>query len=370
MVLSKLLDKLFGRAGDEGERVYLAAFGKHPGWDDHIEDIGLESEPLVAVKRWLYVQGVAGNIDSGGWDELDGDHRLDGFRHAFLSQRGGDVIAGRLWSSRDGKGRTQYPMVVCAHCRGLPMLWVWMHIIPALEEIEQGCTATQSAQDVVAILAEHRRRLRELAEWVQWADPVADLAGGALAKLADRPEMGPAQQGLFRVLYQLQRELLPRLHDADGTNNSAGLLRVPACRQSPDPPGQIWLSFLLAQLGPAVGVVEIMPLDQPWVDLIIGEPTRAELTCLRAATKVIPLATEVPYTLGETFLQQARRRIEASRAGGDERLADLPAFAAGRPSAPRPSRWGRLLRWRRAKGLLLPAGALLAAAAWGLAVTP
>ena len=56
-------------------RVHVAAFGKHPGWDDHIEEIGLDSDLLVKAKRLLYTEGIAGNIDSGAWEKLEPEKR-------------------------------------------------------------------------------------------------------------------------------------------------------------------------------------------------------------------------------------------------------------------------------------------------------
>jgi hypothetical protein len=50
-----------------GSRVTLAAFGKHPGWDDHIPGIGIDTELLAHFKQVLYVRGIGGQIDSGAW---------------------------------------------------------------------------------------------------------------------------------------------------------------------------------------------------------------------------------------------------------------------------------------------------------------
>ncbi|MCJ7729252.1 MAG: hypothetical protein MUO27_05180, partial [Sedimentisphaerales bacterium] len=142
-ILKKIVER-FNARGQEAasERVFVAAFGKHPGWDDHIDDIGLETDILVAVKRILYVQGIGGNIDSGNWEKLQEDQRLEGFRHLFVWRMDDYLVVGRMWSSRDGKGRTSYPMVVCVQCRQLPLEWVFENILPSLESIEKICIAT------------------------------------------------------------------------------------------------------------------------------------------------------------------------------------------------------------------------------------
>ena len=105
-ILKKFI-KRFNQRGHNAasERVFTAAFGKHPGWDDHIDDIGLDTDVLVAVKRILYTQGIGSNIDSGSWDKLEENQLVEKFGHTLLWCINGDVVAGRLWSSRDGKGR-------------------------------------------------------------------------------------------------------------------------------------------------------------------------------------------------------------------------------------------------------------------------
>src|SRR5579885_3092405 len=93
-------------------RVYLAVFGKHPGWNDHIEDIGLDSVALINAKRYLYLHGLSGQIDANAWEKLDESARREGFDHWLLWHRPGECLVGRLWSSSDGKGRTRYPMIL------------------------------------------------------------------------------------------------------------------------------------------------------------------------------------------------------------------------------------------------------------------
>src|SRR5688572_20736555 len=68
-------------ASDGGPSLYLAAFGKHPGWDDHIDDLGLETDLLIRVKQLLYIEGIASNLDKGSWDELAPPDRLEKFNH-------------------------------------------------------------------------------------------------------------------------------------------------------------------------------------------------------------------------------------------------------------------------------------------------
>src|SRR5689334_4037663 len=86
-------------------RLTLGTFGKHPGWNDHIPGIGVETESLAHVKHALYVSGIGGRIDAGAWKNLEAGKRLEGFDHVFLWLRNGHVMLGRMHSSEDGLHR-------------------------------------------------------------------------------------------------------------------------------------------------------------------------------------------------------------------------------------------------------------------------
>src|SRR5437762_88946 len=133
--------------------VYLGAFGKHPGWDDHIDDIGLETESLLLAKQILYVDGIGGQINSGEWEKLREAQGVHEFKHLFVWKRGDAFLLGKIWSSRDGKNRTKYPMVVCAHCLGVPFGWAQLNVLSTLDEVESLCKGTQSADEVREVLA-------------------------------------------------------------------------------------------------------------------------------------------------------------------------------------------------------------------------
>ena len=92
----KFLVEDLRRFGSGGCQVALAAFGKHPGWDDHVEDLGLETESLNIAKTVLYINGIGGQIDSGEWDKLDAAQQLPAFNHLFLWLRGSQFLIGRM----------------------------------------------------------------------------------------------------------------------------------------------------------------------------------------------------------------------------------------------------------------------------------
>ncbi len=336
--------------------VFLAAFGKHPGWNDHIEDLGLETELLVQVKRTLYLDGISGNVDSGAWEKLSEAQRLEGFDHRFLYRReekgerrkgrgeqdgtGGEVVVGRMWSSVDGKGRTRYPMVVCAHYSGLPLSWVLQQVLPRLEDVRTRCVNTTSPLAVKSVLDDVRRELRELASRAEGPrgnggmdrttkntkDTKGDSCSGIceedagrlspLVVLARCPEMGTDHVGLLRVLYRIEQGMPS--DDARGREPATRVvqgslhIRVPACADSPPDTIRLWLSFLLEELDSSNGMILLLPLGESWIDIIVGQPSARDFYCIRASLEAVPRTTDIPYTLGPGFLEQVERRIASS----------------------------------------------------------
>jgi hypothetical protein len=316
--LKKFIRRLIPKGNDAPrERVFVAAFGKHPGWDDHIDDIGLETDIFIAVKRILYVQGVGGNIDSGSWDKLQENQPIEEFKHALVWCMDGNLIVGRMWSSRDGKGRTSYPMVVCVQCRQLPLEWVLRNILPSLEKIERTCSTVTTAAEVRLAIENARKEFRQLAQQCEPSPVLPAVCPDVLAKLTEYPEMGgPNHQGLLRVLYHIEREISrDHLENSRGKAFRPALLRIPV---SPPPVMEsvlLWINFLLTKFGMNTSVLMLIPLQKQWMDIIIGESTHLQLYCLRASLRVIPLTSSIPYNMSQEFIDRANQLIEVSRSG-------------------------------------------------------
>src|SRR5580704_13997541 len=131
-------------------RLTLAAFGKHPGWDDHMPGIGLETETLAYIKQTLYVTGIGRQIDSGAWEKLEADKRQESFDHTFLWLRLGHLVLGQLWSSKDGKGRSKYPMVLCVDGEGVSPNLLLHKVRTGLESVRSACKAATTAEQVAS----------------------------------------------------------------------------------------------------------------------------------------------------------------------------------------------------------------------------
>src|SRR5258705_1338877 len=331
-----------------GRQVFLAAFGKHPGWDDHVEDLGLDSESLIFAKTLLYVQGIGGQIDSGAWEKLDSSQQLSAFKHVFLWQRGGQAIIGRMWSSSDGKGRKRYPMIVCAHCIGVPLEWALTRVLPRLELIEQACASTNSAADVRNALDRLRTELRTAIANVE-GSPTPPLTSAALGEFVNHSALGPEKEGWFRILYQMQSQMAPFAPGRFSIKGDLSRLRpqqirVPSCVSPTSQALLLWSNLFQSQLDPAVPVLYTFPVDENWVDVTAGEPTPQEIFALRASPKAMPLISEVPYNLEPAFRDKARAQVAAfaGETAMKARPTAGPQVEAGKSNAGgRP----KLLRW-------------------------
>lgn len=323
--------------GKEGQpraiKVHVAAFGKHPGWDDHIEEIGLDCDALVQVKRALYTEGLAGNIDSGAWEKLSDEHRLPAFRHVFYWRRPDGFVVGRLWSSRDGRGRTKYPMVVVALLEGVSQAWAIEHALPRLEAIESKVAQTSSAELVRLAIGEARRGLEDEAALLVHSDASSSLPGpAALVKaLVSSPALSlPTAdgqgQGLTRIMYEMERELGAFRSSGGGTRGMGRVevapqhLRVPRCLGPKGEGALAWLELLSQDIADSIPALLFEPLDEEFLDIIVGDTNPRSLFCVRASAKGLALTSEVPYTIEPAFRQAAADR-QALWAAGKLRVA-------------------------------------------------
>lgn len=302
-------------------RAKLIAFGKHPGWDDHIEDIGLDDASLVTAKRRLYTEGLAGNIDSASWERLDESKRLSGFRHLFFWRMPQGWLVGRMWNSKDGKGRTKYPMTFAAMIEQAPAAWAVDQILPMLESLETKVTQTSSAEMVRFCAGEAKAKLDAVAATVT-------SGGGSdeqslLARLVEHPLMdaeGKKQLGLARVFYEMERELgafrrgtMLGRSKPTGAEAKSAHMRLPKVFSRPGDSSRAWVALLDREIDPQTPVLCFEPEGEEFVDVIIGEPGPSQLFCVKSSRSGIGLTTEVPYSLDEMFLGLARAKAEACK---------------------------------------------------------
>jgi hypothetical protein len=348
------------RLSPSGRYAALAAFGKHPGWDDFIEptesvtreDLGLETNSLNLAKISFYVNGIGGQIDSGAWEKLESAQQLPSFNHLFVWQRSGQILVGRLWSSSDGKGRKKYPMVVCIHFAGVNLAWALKQALPALDQLERGCQKAVSATDVRALLAGMRAYLREAVQSADGRGEYAHLSPETLNQIVHQPTI--TREGFVRVLYQMQSQLGSYTNRSTGNSLHPQQLRVPVLGKNPQETFLFWTRFFLTHVDSSFPLLLMLPLNSEWVDVTVGEPGPHEFFCLRASPLAVPLVSEVPYTLDEDFRSRARTFLDGFERGqtSPPDREPLPTVAAGAVASGKPSS----RKWFWFLGLVIIAG--------------
>ncbi|TVS07511.1 MAG: hypothetical protein EA423_03860 [Phycisphaerales bacterium] len=292
--------------------VFLGCFGKHPGWNDHIDDIGVETEELAELKRLLYVQGVGGNIDAGSWENLPEGGRIGGFGHVFLWRRRGSLFFGRLWASTDGKGRSAYPMIVCAQSRGPGLAWVLKTGLPALATLEHDCKSVKTADEVRSAVERTLSSLRAS------SSGAAEALAPATPRIAEPGLLGDRPESIDRVLYIVQRELKGFMPAKGGSTSVKSVdarpqhLRVPRAEAAPEDAVALWGRFIAEHTAKGAPILAMAPVEHPWVDLVVGEPDEPQFLCMLASSSTIPPVTEVPYTIDEKQLVSGRAMLERS----------------------------------------------------------
>lgn len=315
------LAKIFNKGGPTGPKVHLAAFGKHPGWDDHIDDIGLSSSKLIAIKSTLYTRGISENIDTAQWDQMPEDQRLPGFEHAFLWRWPDDAAVGLIWSSRDGKGRTKYPMILCAHAEGFgpgsgAVGWLRREGLRILRGVRERCKVETTAAAVRESVA---AGLTELSASLPSAAGAEDQAAWALKQIASSAMTPDGSLGLTRVFYEIDQRLGVLRPDTKRKTKSGDLSakRFRVARRSAQ--GRLddawaWGEATLADIGPSAmstGMLAIEWLGEPGhVDVIVGDPDPGCLFCLRAARAREPLTSEIPFTIDDAFAAAVGARMK------------------------------------------------------------
>ncbi|MEO6787887.1 MAG: hypothetical protein ABI318_17320 [Chthoniobacteraceae bacterium] len=316
--LNDIGSKLGSFIGKRPGSAHVGAFGKHPGWNDHLDDIGLETEPLIAAKQYLYVQGIGGVIDAGQWEALPPGDALAEFRHTFVWLDERETLVGKLWSSSDGKGRTKYPMIVCADfsnrtAPGVP------DATPLLDQFEQSCRGTTSPDDVRNLAAQARSAAAQLIEAP--APPAASRE-----EFARTLGIEPGSDNAARIAYAVESHFAGL--DATGVGKARINLklgqfkgqpqhiRLPADPAQPLASQLFWREFTADRIPAGAPQFYAAAAAAPWLDIIVGLPTARHLFCLRAGEKALPAAHQIPFNLPDVAKASAAARWQRFFAEG------------------------------------------------------
>lgn len=293
--------KVFLRESLDG-RIHLAAFGKHPAWDDHIDDLGLNTESLVLTKKLIYSQGIASQLASGAWDQIERSGNAIEFNHRFCWSRQNQAIAGAVWASTDRKGRSRFPMIVCGQI---------------------GADGPKAIDLLLSPIDE----LGMLSKSVKTQSEFRELYNKVHEKLCRGGVQPSANRATFELTESEQNSVLSSL-----VAISAGI-RARQCRVTNGSHFRListlsrthdtlclWIAYLTAQgLPSAPPLLAIAMNGKNWVDLIIGEPVEKDFFCLRANETALP-ATWLPVadtdrgkleSAARVFLEEGKRGQDA-----------------------------------------------------------
>ena len=301
------------RAGNAPSAIHVTAFGKHPGWDDHIDDIPLPTQALVDFQRLLYLQGIGQNIETGRWQNAPQEHVLPWFDHwVFWSQHPREFIAARLWSSVDGKGRASYPLIVATQINEAASAARLDAAIEALSALEIRARASSLATEVRDFVVDAQNDLRAaLSATANTAMPPPVPGADPLTHI----DACVTRDGLHRLMYESARAGgAAWIGTGDAAHQAAITLRIKRCSDSVSQDITMWIAFvsrllkprpMLIVVGEAANTSEHEANPERWVDVICGEPTSAEMACLRSTAALLPPTASIPYTIDEAFSRDA-----------------------------------------------------------------
>ena len=303
----------------------ISIFGKHPGWDDHMEDVGHQFPEMLAFKRMLYVEGIGGNIDSGSWAHLPDTQRLAEFNHLLIYSFEDYYILASIAASRDGKGRSLYPLITAVEARGYALADIVEHVGPLILKLRDTVISTASAPAVQAAVQTAQKSLDQLTGRLQPHAIKADRLVTAAQMLQVLAADSTAPDATGRIIYSLQKAA--QTCGRDGSNGRTETLRLPTYGNAPWLSARIWIASLRGVIGfgcPLLAFEYRNPADPGLTDLIIGPAGPGQLFCLRAGTARIPLATEIPFQTDANFRDQVAKYLTECRHLGQTTAPPLP----------------------------------------------
>jgi hypothetical protein len=290
--------KVFLRDALHG-RVILAGFGKHPAWDDHIDDIGLETESLVIAKRVIYSEGIASQISSGAWNQLENSRHAMDFDHRFVWARSDQSIVGGLWASTDGKGRALFPMVVCLQSDGKSLDAVGRFI----NTIDRLGKAWKQERTKEGVYVARNRAAAEVGAAYQIAPTEI------FSEISD-----PDESVMLPALLTLSAGLCGLKTNEPSTKETH--LRLPGIGARATQNLGFWAGYVDRHRGLNMPCLAIAPAGRRFVDLITGEPKAGDFFCLRADDMAMPETwIRTDHSVARRFEAAARQYLQTFRLG-------------------------------------------------------
>jgi hypothetical protein len=256
---------------------HVAGFGKHPAWDDHIDDIGMATETLVLAKQLLYSEGIASQLASGAWDQIEKSHHAIEFAHRFVWSRDEQSIVGAIWASADRKGRTRFPMAACiqADRNGPAATRTFLNVI------EQLCSSCKAAQTKEEVRNSFERARAE-------ASNQMFLSSGFYSS---EPNTKVREDQTLPALVALSVGLNARGGRGSGKGGQSKYFRLPTISKEVIENLEFWSVYLARQHNLDWPYLIIAPVAKSWIDLIVGEPVSNDFYCLKADETTVPVVS-------------------------------------------------------------------------------
>lgn len=281
----------------DGSRFLLAVFGKHPAWSDHLEDIGIDTASLAEFKRWLYLDGIRSNLDTGAWENLPDDRKIDWNHRLFMTGPRGMIIA-RLWASSDGRGRRAYPMVAATH---LPTNRLPADLAPlfdVLDLVRADCIAAATQEEVLAAARAGRAGLENSVKRLSPLPPEGPSAGDR-SRFLSSPDGTSGTEGFQRMLHVMSSDLAS--FSPSKTRRSQGepsrVFRVPVPVEDSEKHLLIWHAFFQPHLRPDVLWTAVHPVGEAWADILVGDTDPQTVYHFRLNATQSPPLTEIPFSI-------------------------------------------------------------------------
>lgn len=289
---------------ETNSRLHLALFGKHPCWNDHMEDIGLATPSLLEFKRRLYYEGISGRLDSGAWRDVPSENRIETFDHELLWTGPTGVIFAVIWHSPDAAGRAAYPMVAAAHFLTSRLPAMVGPVFDALHQIAGECRDAPDRQTVLQAQASGQEYLIQASRKLL---PMSAQTWDQSCRedFLNHQGFGGDGEGFARLFYALTEyvNLNPSARNtfcyrvADGGAGTESL--------------NLWQTLLRPQLNNQHGLLTIRARNSHWVDAMAGDFASEEFFRLKVNSGEIPLVTDIPYDLPEEIKEQTRMVLES-----------------------------------------------------------
>lgn len=323
-----------------------AAFGKHPAYDDFMPDLAdRPGEPadatLLRLRASLLNGLIAPNIDADAWPDPAPEKppRLKRFDHVALYRQAvavdepspAPVAALRVVASRDGRGRTKYPLAVSV--RATPptdqdatvaeaerIAFAGTVAIGLIDEQLPELTNAGGGAAISSSLAGLVRQTQSRHDAMSRSHPMAESGDQALGALCRH--LG--EDRLLPVLYEMGHRLCDyrRNGAATTTPQQAASLRLPAWDADEAEVVRLWTIFLSTEVRRDVDLLVIAladpqqmlpdePFDGGWVDVVLGTGDGpAGLGLLAPPSRVVRVDT-IPFEYDQGWRDEALARLRS-----------------------------------------------------------